>query len=346
MPIVALIPARNEPDIGSTVDSIFRQSYLVDEIFVLTNNCTDDGATKRIAEEHGATVIDLGVISGRKAGALNAGLHEVLKILPDTELILQMDADSILGERFLELTLSSMLSNEKIGGLGASFLAQKKPGKNLLGDFLVWGQRQEYAHNQGGGLFQQVSVLSGTASLLRVAALIEVDELRGFVWNESSLVEDYELTKALTRLDWLCMTDAKFVVYTDVMTSWPEFIQQRLRWQRGTLQTIFKDYRGLRCVRKDAWQQRLSYALFLPHLTGYILMFLAIMLSGFGLSAFVVVWVMLGVYHGWSTRKAGIGAAILAALIIPLELYNFVRYLWFFKSWRLYRTTSADLQSW
>lgn len=345
MSIIALIPARNEPLIGLTVDSIRRQTLQPDIVVVVTNNCTDEGETAKIAAAHGAIVLDLGAIDGKKAGAMNAGLNAVMEWYPKTTYILQMDADTILDENFIARTYGVMQSNNQIGGLGASFIGQRKSGKGFIGKFLVWGQRQEFARFASGQLSRQTSVLSGTACLLRVQALLELDKNRGFVWSELSIVEDYESTKALQEIGWLCLTDASFIAYTDVMTTWPELFTQRLRWQRGTLQVIFHDFKGKRCARADAWRQRIAYSLAIPHILGYILIVIW-GVDGVDFTPLIAIWVLLGLFNFWSTRKAGLWVALISSTVVPLELYNFTRYRWLWKSWRMYRSEPITHQQW
>ncbi|UTX51089.1 glycosyltransferase family 2 protein [Candidatus Saccharibacteria bacterium TM7i] len=345
MSVVALIPAHNEPSIGLTVDSILRQSHPVDAVIVITNNCTDNGRTARRARAHGATVIDLGVIEGKKAGALNTGFEIVRQEFPDANFLLQMDADTILDEHFVENTVAAMRANDRIAGLGASFIAQNKPGEGAVGKFLVWGQRQEFARFHGGQLTKQTSVLSGTATLLRVDAILELRNDRGFIWSETCIVEDYETTKALQSRQWLCMTDTTFIAHTDVMTNWKDLLQQRKRWQRGTLEVIFREYRGQECTRLDKLRQYFAHIMIAPHLLSYLaLIILAFMWGGLEPLPLIVVWFVMGTYNAWSARRAGWKSALFAGTLIPVELYNFVRYYWLWKSWRLYRTAQA--QAW
>ena len=345
MSVVALIPAYNEPSIGLTVDSILRQTHAVDIILVVTNNCTDGGETARLAEKHGAYVIDLGVIDGKKAGAMNAGFEIVQEHFPDNQFILQMDADTILEEHFVENTLEAMHSNDGIAGLGASFIAQDKPGKGIIGKFLVWGQRQEFARFHGSQLTRQTSVLSGTATLLRVKAISELLQDRGYIWSETCIVEDYETTKALQSRGWLCMTDVKFTAFTDVMTTWKDLVQQRKRWQRGTLEVVFRDYKGQECVRVDRMRQFFAHIMIAPHLLSYLLLaVVAIAWNGLQPTPLIVAWLVMGTFNAWSARRAGLKSALLAGTLIPVELYNFVRYYWLWKSWRLYR--AAQDQAW
>lgn len=344
MTTVVLIPARNEPEIGMAVDSVFRQTTAAATVMVVANNCTDDGATARIAAEHGAEVYNLGTISGKKAGALNIGYELVRERFPFAETILEMDADTVLEEHFIERTEAAMKANDRIGGLCACFLGRRKPGSNLWNRFLIWGQRTEYARFNGNQLSLEAPVLSGTASLLRVKALQRLKNARGYVWSEASLAEDLETTKALQQRGWLCMMDKSFISYTDVMTSWGDLIQQRKRWQRGTLDVVFRLYRRERCVRREAWSQRFVYVAYPFQLATYSLIGLSPLWWHVYWTPLLTTLVLLGLYGGICSRKAGWRAALVATAFLPGEIYNLLRYYWLVRSWWLYRKQSV--QSW
>lgn len=344
MTTIALIPASNEPEIRLAVEAIRRQSHPVELLLVLVNNDTTDGETARIAREYGAEVIDLGTIEGKKAGALNIGFDLVLKRYPHVEYILQADADSVLEEHFIERTVAAMKANRRIGGLCACFLGRKKLGSTWINRFLISSQRQEYARYNGNQLTIQSSVLSGTASLLRVEALLQLKVERGFVWSETCLAEDLELTKALQARGWLCLTDKSFVSNTDVMTNWGELIQQRKRWQRGTLDVVFRLYKGQRCVRREAWTQWLAYLAYPVQIASYAYLAISSIWHPVFILPLIATFFLLGLYSAYSVRRAGWKAMLLAAAYIPGEVYSMLRYYWLVRSWWLYR--KQTLQSW
>ncbi|MGW2940128.1 glycosyltransferase [Streptomyces sp. NPDC001156] len=91
--VVALIPARNESDrIAAAIDGLHAQTLAPDEVIAVTNNCTDNHATREAARDAGAWALDLHGIEGKKAGALNEALDRVLPGLADEDLVLIQDA--------------------------------------------------------------------------------------------------------------------------------------------------------------------------------------------------------------------------------------------------------------
>ena len=171
--IVALIPARNEADrIAAAIAGLQTQTRVPDEIIAVTNNCTDDYATAIAARDADAAVLDLHGVRGKKAGALNHALDEVLPGLDDQDLILIQDADTVLAPEFVEHAAAAM--RRKVGAVGGVFYGE--PGGGLLGQ-LQRMEYQRYAWEIGrrGG---HATVLTGTATLFRVRVLREIRAAR------------------------------------------------------------------------------------------------------------------------------------------------------------------------
>ena len=102
--LIAISPAHNEAAcIGATVDALKAQTRRPDRIIVVADNCTDD--TETVAAAHGAEVLTTVGNTGRKAGALNFALEQILPGLADTDHVFIQDADTVLVPRFLELAL-------------------------------------------------------------------------------------------------------------------------------------------------------------------------------------------------------------------------------------------------
>lgn len=345
MTVVALVPAHNEEEaIARTIKSLQMQTHPLDVIIVLADNCTDN--TVQIAVSMGAKVLETIGNTDKKAGALNQGLAYCLANYPDVEFILQMDADTELTDRFVERTLRVMEHRADIGGLCSSYIGKDKKADTLVGRFLVWGQRVEFIRYQAGQVTLQVSVLSGTATLFRVKALKDILKNFGDVWNRKYIVEDYCTTKMLQMLGWKAMTHSSFLVHTDVMTDWKSLLKQRIRWQLGTLNVVFRapEFKNEKLLKREAWRQRYVYLMFFPHILGYGFLSATLALLGFH-------WIMLAgfmsvaLYEAWPARKLGFWSYFLTLMLVPVEVYNFLRYVWMWKSWRLYRK-KVPLNEW
>ncbi len=222
--MIALVPAHNEEEqIGAAVDSLLAQTRPLDRIVVVADNCTD--ATAAIARAKGVDVIETVGNTARKAGALNCGFREAEA--RSYEYVLQMDADTVLGETFVEDALERLEADPDVGGLCARY--RVKDARGILHRL----QKLEYHRFVRVQEKKGISVLSGTAVALRVEALPSP------VWDETSLVEDYRLTLDLKRNGWKVASGP--TAYTDTMKTVRAFWRQRVRWARGTIEELSRE---------------------------------------------------------------------------------------------------------
>ena len=194
--IVVLIPAHNEAAaIAAAVGSLRQQSRQPDMIMVVADNCTDD--TAMLAAGAGARVIRTVDNDHKKAGALNQALELIMPTLIETDAVLIMDADTTIAPDFIEVALQTLAADPRAGGVSSVFVGRRTG--NLIGEF----QRMEYQRyrREIRRRNHQAFVMSGTASLFRVAALHAVRAARDGVrlpagdgyYDVYSLTEDNEL---------------------------------------------------------------------------------------------------------------------------------------------------------
>ncbi|MFJ9128920.1 glycosyltransferase family 2 protein [Streptomyces sp. NPDC102340] len=324
--IIALIPARNEADrIAAAVRGLQAQTRQPDEIITVTNNCTDDYATARTARDAGAAVLDLHGIPGKKAGALNHALDELLDEFDDHDLILIQDADTVLNPQFVAHAADAM--RRKVGAVGGVFYGE--PGGGLLGQL----QRMEYQRYawEIGRNGDRAVVLTGTASLFRVRVLRQIKAARiagqlgggASYYSLASLTEDDEITKAVKTLGYRTMSPAACTVTTEVMTTLPALWAQRLRWQRGALENL-RDY-GLTKVTAPYWGKQIAMGLGGLAFAAY-LVFVAMQLAYFGHLGFSPFWTAIGsvfvVEKVVSVWRAGWRARLLAAVLVVELAYD------------------------
>jgi cellulose synthase/poly-beta-1,6-N-acetylglucosamine synthase-like glycosyltransferase len=92
-----------------------------------------------------------------------------------------------------------------------------------------------------------INVLSGAGTFLRVGGLREVANSRGTrlpgtkgeVMLAGNIVEDYELTCAIRELGYQVTSSKRIQMFSDIMPTWRELEGQRIRWYRGTIETIW-----------------------------------------------------------------------------------------------------------
>ena len=241
---MVLVPAHNEEEaIEETLESLFRQTRPVDRIIVVCDNCTD--RTEEIIEPLDCETFRSKNNTQKKAGALNQALTPLYTTLADNDKVLVMDADSILDERFVEECCKLLDDDPQIGAISAAYVGKDKPG------FLPMLQRIEYSHERRRVARRQarVTCLSGTAAMFTMAALRHLldragqgrprpgRQARGVpVGVADRGLRDHPGHEGHRATGLL--SPRQCISHTDVMPTVSMLWSQRLRWQRGTLETL------------------------------------------------------------------------------------------------------------
>ena len=158
--VTALIPARDEQlHIPATLVSLRQQTVPPTAVWVIADNCTD--ATAEVARAHGANVYTTVENRHAKAGGLNQLLARLLPTCGPSDVVLVMDADTVMVDDFLERAQNEFAALADIDAVGGVFFGDESPG------LLAQMQRDEYlrygrdiSRRQG-----RVFVLTGTASV-------------------------------------------------------------------------------------------------------------------------------------------------------------------------------------
>lgn len=254
--VVTLIPAHNEEEmINEAIRHLHDQESPPDLIIVCADNCTD--ATAAMAEAAGAHVFETVDNAHKKAGALNQALDLLLPELRDDDAVLVMDADSFLAPTFLAEAQRHL--RDGVGGVGGVFTGRSGGG------YVGMLQRNEYARyaRDVSRRKGKVLVLTGTATLFSVRTLRHVVRARAEgdlpgaaqVYDTEVLTEDNELTLALLHLGYKVISPKGARLTTEVMESWGDLYQQRLRWKRGALENLCQY--GLTRVTMSYWLRQL-----------------------------------------------------------------------------------------
>lgn len=324
--VTVLIPAHNEEvSLPATLESLQAQSRPPDRVIVVADNCTD--ATVPLAQSTGVEVIETVENTQKKAGALNQVLKRLLPGLGDNDLVMVMDADTRLSERFLEVAVQRCTDDRALMAVGGLFRGE--PGHGLIGQF----QRNEYVRYERDIRRRRgrVFVLTGTASVFRSSALHTVAESRGrsipgangCVYDTAALTEDNELTIAIKSLGGLMISPAECTVVTELMPTWRMLWAQRLRWQRGALENL-----GAYGVTRQTfryWAQQFGIGYGVIALWSFLLMMLVMVLA---LDHWVwfPFWVGLGlvfmVERIATAWRAGVRGRLLALPLLPEIFYD------------------------
>lgn len=237
--VVAILPARNEESsLPAALESLHGQTRRPDRIIVCADGCTDN--TALVARSHGAEVIETVDNRHKKAGAINFALSAVLPTLASRDFVLIMDADSVLCDTWVADAVG--VNRPEVGVVSASFHGMQRRGLIYL------LQRNEYARFARPVARKKArpQVLSGVASLFRVAVLRHIGAARtagalpgsAGVYDTTAATEDIEMTFAVLQSGYRPLSPQRCIAYTDTMDTWRKLAQQRIRWQRGMLDSL------------------------------------------------------------------------------------------------------------
>jgi poly-beta-1,6-N-acetyl-D-glucosamine synthase len=335
--VVVLLPAHNEEvTLTATLASLAAQTRLPDRVVVVADNCTDN--TALLAYAAGVEVFVTVDNTAKKAGALNQGLDHVLRSLGDTDHLLLVDADSMLCADWIEQALAALDRDAGTGAVSGAYVARKGRGLVTLLQRAEYAQERRRVARRGG----HVDVLSGTAVLVPVPVLRALIGERGYAYDESSLTEDFEITLAIKALGYQPRCYKDLHVVTDVMETWGDLARQRIRWQRGTIETL-RSY-GWSPLTRRLWRaQALAYAS--TFVTALVLAAWGgtIMLGATPDLRWLLLLPVYAVEQVVTTRRAGWAPALVAGLLVPMWAYDLFRVsiYWIALSRSLRRTDAA-----
>lgn len=286
--LTVLVPAHNEElTIAATLHSLWQQTRPPDKVVVVADNCTDD--TAELARANGADVFSTVGNTDKKAGALNQALPELFRDISPRDVVMVMDADSVIVPEFVETALGRLEADPDLIAVGGVFYGD--PGGGLIGQL----QRNEYTRYQRviSRRLGRVFVLTGTASLFRTYALKTVADCRaqllpgdaGGVYDTLALTEDNEMTLSLKTLGAKMVSPMQCRVTTELMPSWRALWRQRMRWQRGALENI--GAYGLTPATLRYWLQQIGIGYGTVALNAYLLLMTITLLAA---DSFQLVW--------------------------------------------------------
>lgn len=313
-PISIIAPAFNEgATIMSSFYSLLHLNYPQFEILIINDGSTDDSieilkeqlgliafpeayrrrlVTQPINEIYRSskypTVRVVDKINGGKADAINMGIN-----LARYPLFCVVDADSILQKDSLRRIVQPFLEDQRIVAAGGTIRVAN--GCEVSGGFLkkiglptkvlALLQVVEYLRDFlmgriGWASIDALLIISGAFGMFRKEIVIEAG---GF--KSDSIGEDMELIVRMHRIlreqnkDYRIAFLPDPVAWTEVPEDFRTLMNQRIRWQQGLAESLFKNLglmfsRHPSCVGWLAFPFMLIFELFGPaiEVTGYVLM--------------------------------------------------------------------------
>lgn len=333
---VALLPTHNgERYIRDVVKRLADQTMPID-IIVVSDNSTDKTVeiVKELQKEYPGLLLYETVNNTRKkAGALN----QAIKLLDgkDYKYMLVQDGDTLIDQNLVEQGIKELEADDNIAAVcSRAGVLDHEPGIGWWNRLLWRFQKIEYAafDSQRVETLDCIRVVHGMAAIFRLNSLREVEKYRKSKWNnngifdENNLIEDFELTVCLRELGYKVTVSMMMRAWTDVPTSLKSLWRQRLRWFRGSLDTL--KTHGL---NKITAMEYVQHGLFIA-LTTINIVVLAIIaymvangaiLSWSPLFLLVVLAVYLnGLYRLKYVQDLQIADVLLVALYVPYSLYH------------------------
>jgi poly-beta-1,6-N-acetyl-D-glucosamine synthase len=340
--VTVLIPAHNEEaSVAATIACVLAQEWTPDRVLVICDNCTDD--TEAIARKAGAETYVTVRNTHMKAGGLNQALSFMMPGMAENDLILVIDADTLISQNFISEAAARFARDGRLGGVSGVYAG--KPGGYLVG----WCQRNEFARwgfdsRQRSG---KATCLSGAASIFTVGALRSVMAARAAgrikggpdVYNTDNFTEDFELSQALLHSGSKIANLLNVHIETAIKPTWTELHTQRLRWNRGITETLCAF--GFTRHTRQIWARWAVYTfsvLSLP-LSLFLISERVASGAGFHMNIWMAIWISVTIFIGLHkavtiAQARGLRSAIAAALILielPYDTFlhlTFVRSLW------------------
>jgi len=353
--VAILIAAHNEQDsIRQTLEAAVAQDYPLSAVVLMADNCTD--RTVEIAESiPGVTVVLTHENRHKKSGALNQGWA---LFGPHVDFFACLDADTVIPPDSVRHWVAQMVAEPGTAGISARFTMQPKPENSAFENILARLQKSEFAQwtdtalSRGG----RTTVLAGTACMLRVAALDSIhcervtEGVHDGPWSYSSDVEDFELTYRLRRQGWETKVSYTVRAYTDAMVNLRALWAQRMKWQGGTVDDLLTI--GVNCLTLRDWLQQAAGLLAAGVRLGWIV--LTVTYAAVGILHVDLLWLLAPLLFVCNDVKKSLRVphrdrrdVLLAALLLPQELFAWMRAGWFLASWMqclAYRTVLPSLK--
>lgn len=232
-PVTILVPAYNEEGyVGRTITSLLNASYPAEKDIVVIDDGSTDGTLEEARRFESDTVTVVSKDNGGKYSALNYGL-----LFTETELVVTVDADSIIETDALEKIVAPLVVDPDVGAVASNVKIYNRES--------VVTQCQTLEYVFGINIFRRafdqfaaVSVVPGCLGAYRHDVLEEVN-----AYDPHTLTEDFDTTLKVMKHGYK-VRFSEAIVYTEAPDTWRDLYRQRLRWYRGNIMTLRKHLLG------------------------------------------------------------------------------------------------------
>jgi peptidoglycan-N-acetylglucosamine deacetylase len=268
--VTIIIPAYNEEkNIRGTIDSVIEADYPNKEVIIVDDGSTDN--TFAIAQSYKDKSDPKGFLvisrpNGGKPSAINYAIR-----FAKGEYVISIDADSIIGRDAIK-EIMKYFQQPDVVAVGGNI---KVKNRNSL---LTYCQELEYLvginlFKRAYDVFGVVMVVPGPLGGFKKKILLERGE-----YDNNTLTEDFDTTIKVLKTGRAVQASSLAASYTDAPESLSGLYKQRVRWNRGNLQTLMK-HRDIITNSRYGMLQKYGYPL--VFLTMITLPFLSVMVAGF-----------------------------------------------------------------
>ena len=229
--ISSIVPAYNEEgSLRDTIKALVEIDYPEDKREIIIINDGSKDKTLEVARELAKEYKIVRVLNKKNSGKADS-LNQAIKIAKG-EIIAVTDADSY-PERDTFMKMVGFFQDEKVGAVTSRVFV--KNNKKFFGKFqdvdyrvIAWSRKiLDYVDS--------VYVTNGPLSMYRAKILREVG---GF--DRNNVTEDIEVTWNILSRGYKTRMSYGAIVYTTAPLSFDSWVKQRIRWNLGGLQTIYK----------------------------------------------------------------------------------------------------------
>ncbi|MFQ5440473.1 MAG: glycosyltransferase [Nitrosopumilaceae archaeon] len=278
--ISVIIPAYNEEKvIQDTIESVIEAKYPSKQIIVVDDGSTD--RTLEIAKKYKSQITVLHKLNGGKASALNYGI-----VYAKAEIIVIVDADTIIGRRSLEDLVKGFAKDENIAAVAGNVKVRNR---------VNWITKcQALEHIAGINIvrrafdeFRSVTIVPGALGAFRKGLVSGSN-----AYGHETIVEDFDQTIKLLKTGLVTQGSVKSVAYTEAPSTFKDYVKQRKRWFRGNIQVLKRHSDAFTNPRYGNLQKLAIPFLFLGMIITPIIGFVSMTNVVFGVLMGDVIWVL------------------------------------------------------
>lgn len=272
--VTIIVPAFNEEKgIRRALDSVIEADYPNKEVIVIDDGSTDN--TYAIAQSYKDKMASDGyLIISRSNGGKSSAINYAIRYAKG-EYIITIDADSVMGRDSIK-EIMKYFQEPDVVAVGGNI---KVKNRNKL---LTYCQALEYLvginlFKRAYDVFGVVMVVPGPLGGFRKKVLLERGE-----YDTDTLAEDFDTTIKVLKTGRAVQASTHAMSYTEAPETLGGLYKQRLRWNRGNLQTLMK-HKDVVTNSRFGMLQKFGYPL--VFLTMIALPFLSMVVAGFTILA-------------------------------------------------------------